>query len=176
MKIEFEPIREDFGAHVHGVDLTRPLGDETFSKLLDAFNKYALLLFRGTQLAPQQQAAFARLFPNDGGPAPYQSYLHPDCADITLLGNVTEGTGTQSAYLNKIGIEWHTDGTSSQTPAVATLLYAVEAPSRGGETLFASGYAAWDAQPDDVKRRVDGLRVRYDFGLLLWCQLRSAKQ
>ena len=50
---------------------------------------------------------------------------------------------------------------------MATLLYSVEAPSRGGETLFASGYAAWDAQPDDVKRRVEGLRVRYDFDQLL---------
>ena len=149
------------------IDLSESLSSARFAQVEDAFNEFGLLLFRRQQLSPADLSAFARRFPNDGGPAPYRTYLHPEHDDVTVLGNTPEDKRTPTAYLNKIGIEWHTDGTSSPRPAVVTLLYCVEAPSVGGETLFASGYAAWDAQPPNLKPRLEGLRVRYDFDQLL---------
>ncbi len=166
MDMQFKPFHEDFGVEVQGVDLTQALDDRAFAELFDAFNQHGLLLFRDQGISPIELGDFARRFPNNGEPPPYQTYLHPDCEDITLLGNVEDSSGSP-AYLNKIGIEWHTDGTSSQTPAIATLLYCVQAPAAGGETLFASGYALWDAQPGPVKRQIEHLSVRYDFDQLL---------
>lgn len=167
MVVEFEPIREDFGARVKGVDLSRPLSDETFASILDGFHRFGLLVFSGPEVPPELQVALARRFPNDGGLPPYKTYLLDGFPEITLLGNVDPPDGRSKAYLNKIGIEWHTDGTSHPRPMIATLLYAAEAPSEGGETLFLSGYTAWSCQPENVRRRCQDLQVRYNFGRLL---------
>lgn len=173
MSLHFEPIRDDFGVEVSGLDLCQSLNEQDFAALWQAFNQYGLLLFREQPMDARRLGELARRFPNDGGPPPYQSFLHPECDDITLLGNVARTDSQPPAYLNKIGIEWHTDGTSSATPAIATLLYCVEAPSQGGETLFASGYSAWAALPDETKGKVSAAQVRYDFDQLLQ---RQAKQ
>ena len=167
MAIEFVPIHDDFGAEVRGLDLTRPLGEASLADLMAGFNRHALLLFRGQPLEPGHEVALARCFPNDGGLSPYRTYLLDGYPEITLLGNIDPPDGRSEAYLNKIGIEWHTDGTSCRHPMIATLLYAAEAPERGGETLFTSGYTAWEVQPDEVKERARKLRVRYNFKRLL---------
>ena len=114
-----------------------------------------------SQSPPATLLKLARHFPNNGEPARHKSHFLSSHPDIELLGNVAAADGTP-AYLNKIGIEWHTDGTGKESPTSATFLYAVEAPSRGGDTLFASGYRAWEVQPDELKPQLERLRVRYN--------------
>lgn len=161
-RASFEPVREDFGAVVHGVDLSKPMDDDVFARIRDAHVKYGLLIFREQWLRPEHELTFARRFNkirlyigNDESKLPG----HPE---INVLSNVVEN-GRQIGFQAKIGIEWHTDGTGFEYPPVATVLYCVEAPQTGGETLYASGKRAWDELEAERKLRYLPLKVVYSF-------------
>jgi taurine dioxygenase len=85
---------------------------------------------------------------------------------VTLLGvNKFGADGKLDMAVYKRGAEgWHTDGSYDQEPFKATQLYALAIPSRGGDTLFASTYAAYDALPDRLRRRIEGLKGAYVYG------------
>jgi taurine dioxygenase len=161
MPLEFTPITPGFGAEVRGVDIGS-LDEPTSAAILDGFHRYGLLVFRDQELSLAQEVAFARLFPHGDGPPIYREFTIAGFPEIQKLGNVEED-GKPIAALNKVGIEWHTDGTSRQYPCVATQLYAIEAPAAGGETLFASGYTAYQLLPVETRRRIRDLKVRYNY-------------
>ena len=162
--MELRQIMPSFGAEVSGVNPC-DLSDADFRSILDALDKHQLLLFRNLLLDPEQQAAFARRFDHDPSPPNYREFLIPGTPEVYRLGNVVEN-GEPIASLNPIGIEWHTDGTSRKLPCIVTLLYAVETPSQGGETLFACGYTAFEALDEETKRLLPKLRVRYNSSVL----------
>jgi taurine dioxygenase len=160
--IKFEPIRDDFGAIVHGVELSEPLSSQQFDQIRDGHVRHGLLIFRDQTLTPEQEISFARRFNkirlylgNDDTKLPG----HPE---INVLGNVVED-GRQIGHQVKIGIEWHTDGTGFQFPAVATVLYCLESPNHGGETLFASGKRAWEELSLKRQIELETVRVLYSF-------------
>ena len=99
-------------------------------------------------------------------PHPSKSTRHPDCPEITLLGvNKFGADGKLDMAIYKRGAEGlHTDGAYDQVPFKATQLYALAMPSRGGDTHFASMYAAYDALPDRLKQRLEGLQGAYVYG------------
>lgn len=163
--IRFRDLREDFGAIVEGVDLSQPLSDLDCESIRDAHAHYGLLIFGNQKLTPKDEISFARRFNkiriaigNDGTKLPG----HPE---INVLGNVVEN-GRQIGYQVNIGIEWHTDGTGRKFPPVATVLYCLETPSRGGETLFASGKRAWEELSPTRQRQLESMRVVYSFQTL----------
>lgn len=164
MAISFTPIMPGFGATVSGVDL-RTLNDAQFEELLDGFHRWQLLLFRDQAIEPGHHVAFAKRFPHDLSPTNYTDFLVPGHPEVHRLGNVVED-GKPVASLVPLGIEWHTDGTSRQLPCIATLLYAVETPSKGGETLFASGYLAFDLLDAETQALLPTLTVRYNTNVL----------
>jgi taurine dioxygenase len=166
MPVEIEPIRDDFGAQVYGVDLNRDLDPETFRAVYDGLIRHGLLIFRGLDLPPERQIAFARRFNRIRIYIGNDDTKMPGYPEINRLGNATDENGKPIAFLNKAGIEWHTDGTGFQYPPVSTVLYCVEAPSRGGETLYASGKRAWDDLSAEQKARFAPLRVRYSYSSL----------
>ena len=104
-------------------------------------------------------------------PHPSKSTRHPEHPKITMLGiNKFDAEGKLRDEIYRRGAEgWHTDGAYNQAPFKATQLYALAVPSRGGNTLFANGYAAYDALPQRLKDRLDGVDRR----LFLW---RAARQ
>jgi len=165
MGMHFQPIREDFGAIVTGVDLREPVSDTLFADIADAHVRYGLLVFRDQQLEPTHEIDFARRFNK------IRIYLGNDDTklaghpEINLLGNIVEN-GRRIAHQVKIGIEWHTDGTGFPYPPIATVLYCVEAPSKGGETLYASGKRAWEELPAARQRELAPMRVVYSFQAL----------
>ncbi|MBN35399.1 MAG: hypothetical protein CMM46_11625 [Rhodospirillaceae bacterium] len=163
MSLSFHPVRDDFGAEVTGVDLREEMPPEVFRHVYDGLVRYGLLLFRNQNLGPEQEIAFARRFNRIRiylGNDDTKMVGHPE---INQLGNATDENGKPIAFQNKTGIEWHTDGTGFPYPPVSTVLYCVAAPAKGGETLYASGKRAWDDLPDDVKQRLEPLKVRYSF-------------
>ena len=164
MAISFTPIMPGFGAAVAGVDL-RAVTDAYFDALLEGFHRFQLLLFRDQAIEPAHHVAFAKRFPHDPSPTNYKEFLVPGHPEVHRLGNVVEN-GEPVAMLVPLGIEWHTDGTSRQLPCVATLLYAVETPSSGGETLFASGYQAFDLLDAETRALLPTLTVRYNTTVL----------
>src|SRR5262249_43702644 len=84
----------------------------------------------------------------------------------TMLGiNKFDADGNLIDAIYRRGAEgWHTDGAYNRQPFKATQLYALAVPSRGGDTLFANGYAAYDALPDRLKKRLDGVMGAFSYG------------
>ncbi len=148
-----------FGAQAGGVDLSRL--DFDFEALRKAFFDHQLLVVRGQKLSARQFLDFARRF---GKPEPHviDQFHHPEHADILILSN--EKKNGAPIGLADAGTYFHTDYSYLQIPARATLLYSIKVPSRGGDTLFADQYAAYDDLPAAMKARIEGLVARHHYG------------
>ena len=145
---EIAPVSGVIGADVKGLDLAAPLGDDAVHRLRAAFNAHQVLFFRDQHLTPEQQIAFGRRF-GELGTHPYvtPNAVHPEVIDI-----VTEADDRVN-----FGGGWHSDVTFLPEPDLGSILYAVELPPFGGDTLFASQLAAYDALSDTMKGLVADL-------------------
>ena len=132
-----------------------------FKEIWDAFFRAQVLVFRGQKLSPSEFLAFGRQF---GRPEPHviDQFHHPEHADILILSNVQKNG--QPIGLADAGTYFHTDYSYLEVPARATLLYSIEVPKMGGDTLFADQYTAYDELPAAMKRRVDGLVALHHYG------------
>ncbi len=132
-----------------------------FREIWDAFFAAQVLVFRGQKLTPTEYLAFARQF---GRPEPHviDQFHHPEHADILILSNVQKNG--QPIGLADAGTYFHTDYSYLDVPARATLLYSIQVPKIGGDTLFADQYSAYDELPEKMKRRVDGLIALHHYG------------
>ena len=154
-------LGEGFGLEASGVDLAQPLDAAQFEEIWNAFFAGQVLVFRGQKLTARQFLDFARRF---GPPEPHviDQFHHPEHADILILSNrLKEG---QPIGLQDAGTYFHTDYSYLQVPARATLLYSLEVPKAGGDTLFANQYAAYEDLPDATKARIDGLVGLHHYG------------
>ena len=159
--LELEPISPVMGAEVRGVDLGR-LDDAMFAAIRAAFNRHMLLRFPGQRLTPPELIAFSRRF-GELQIHVLDEYRHPRYPEIYLLSNVDRVTGRTTGYHPDRGtLVWHSDLSFQARPALATILYGLEVPKTGGDTLFADMRAAYDALPDATKRKVAPLRGIHD--------------
>ena len=159
--MKFTPLSPDFGIEAAGIDLSRPLPEADFEILRHRFFDHQLLVLRGQSLTPTQFAAFAGRF---GPPEPHviDQFHHPDDANILILSNRKKDG--RPIGLADGGTYFHTDYSYLDVPARATALYSVEVPRVGGDTLFADQYAAYDALPDAMKRRIEPLEAIHHYG------------
>ena len=156
------------GVEMTGVDLSRPLGDAVFRAMNDALNRHAVLLLRDQQLDPRSLAAVARRFgplerfkmlqPKSQEHA--ERYLCPEEPDISLIGNLQVNGKRVSIFTNGAP-DWHIDYMYRPSPNRCTLLYAVETPPEGADTLFSSLEAAYDALDEGLKREIEDLHDIY---------------
>jgi len=155
-------LHPQFGVEVTGVRLSEALDDATFEAILELYFEHGLLLFRGQDLNPASLAAFSRRW---GTPkiAPRKQFNLQDVPEVMLLGNVVGAGGEPKAFFNRQGVEWHSDTAGNTQIDNATFLYAVEVPSSGGDTLFCSMTAAYEALSPLQKARIEGLRVLHSF-------------
>jgi len=158
------PVTPDFAAEIGDVDLARPLGAADRAAIERAFWRYAVLVFPGQRLTPEQHLAFARRF----GPLETtirvadrgtKLRLREELADVSNLdvdGDLLEERSRLRRFqaANRL---WHTDSSFKPVPAFASLLYAREIPPVGGHTEFADARAAYDALPAETRRRLEGL-------------------
>ncbi len=130
-----------------------------------AWLDYNVLVVPGQDLEIEDFLRYSRRF---GAVVPHPSKMtrHPDYPEITMLGvNKFEPDGQLNLAIYRRGAEdWHTDGAYDQEPFKATQLYALAVPSTGGDTLFASMYAAYEALPDRLRRRLDGRNGAFTYG------------
>ena len=142
------------GADVSGVDLSEPLPDAAFLEIRDALHRHHVLAFRAQNLQPDSFLEFARRF---GPPEPHllDQFHHPEYPDMLVLSNVVRDG--KPAGLADGGTYWHSDYSYLDIPARATVLYSIEVPEVGGDTLFADQEQAYEDLPDTMKRRIDGL-------------------
>ncbi len=158
--MEFRKLSEGFGVEVNGVDL-RTLDENGFEQLKKSFYAHQVLVARSQNLTPTQFLQFARRI---GPPEPHviDQFHHPEHADILILSNVVKDgkpTGLADA-----GTYFHTDYSYLEVPARATMLYSLQVPKKGGDTLFANQYAAYDELPQDLKKRIDPLVALHHYG------------
>ncbi|HTK00364.1 MAG TPA: TauD/TfdA family dioxygenase [Bordetella sp.] len=147
------------GAEVHGLDLSKPLSGETEQALAQAFSDYALLLFRDQELRKEDLMRVARVFGplSDQGEAP---------GGLNLVSNVTPkgmnaATGEMTLPTGDGELVFHFDHCFQEHPLKGIMLYSVEIPPVGGDTLFSDMRLATRALPDDIRARIDGRTIRH---------------
>ncbi|MEZ5854210.1 MAG: TauD/TfdA family dioxygenase [Hyphomicrobiaceae bacterium] len=155
---EVRPLHPTFGCEIIGITLEEAVGEAMFAKVYEAFLDYKLILFRGVDLPPETQVAFARRF----GEVQihvmnqYHGHGHPE---IYYLSNLDAEGRPNGKHPDKGTLYWHTDGSWRDRTAQATMMYSEIVPSVGGETEFADMQAAADALPDALRARIEGRRA-----------------
>jgi len=157
-----QPTDAALGAQVHGVDL-RAFDAGIFAAIHRAWLDHQVLLFRDQQLTDEDLTSFSRRL-GDLDEAPLQETGrrfvegHPE---IYVVSNVVQD-GVPIGSLGSGEAVWHTDMSYLPAPPIASALYSLEVPPHGGDTSFCSMYAAYDALPARLKRRVEQLHVKHD--------------
>ncbi len=162
MTLDIRSLSPALGAEVVGADLSRPLSDDAFARIKRAFLDHCVLVFRDQHLTPVQHIAFSQRF-GDLHIHMLDQYLMEDHPEILVLSNVKQGG--RAIGIEDAGRYWHSDVTYEEVPPLGSLLYGVEVPPEGGDTLFASMYAAYEALDAATKRRIAGLRARHRYNI-----------
>ena len=148
------------GAEICDVDLARPLSDETFARVANAFFDSQVVVFRGQNLTPEQQIAFTRRFGELEHHVRRESCL-PGFPEILVVSNVVDDRG-KAIGAQDAGRFWHSDLSYKREPSLLSALYALEVPVRDGrplgDTTFASVVSAYEALSPGMKQRLEGLR------------------
>ena len=136
------------GAEIRGVDISKKLSNALFEKINDAFLQYQIVFFRNQKISPAQYCRFANMF------GPLQDYMFAEGVDG--FPAITEIVKTETET-ESFGSFWHSDSTYLPLPPKLTMLYAREVPERGGDTLFADMYAAYNNLSSGLREMLDPL-------------------
>ena len=159
MQMEVRPISGALGAEIFGVDFAAGVDEETFDCIRTTFHEHGVIVIRDQDLTPEQHVAAARRFgdinvnrfftPVDG---------HPEVAEVRK----------EPDQKRNIGNKWHTDHSYDDAPALGSMIYALEVPPVGGDTMFANMSLAWETLSDGMKDMLSRLEAvhssRHVFG------------
>jgi len=162
--IEVQPAGYALGAKVTGVDLSRPLDPDVVQQIKSAWTKHLVLVFPGQQLDPDTLIAFTKHFGELDNYDSQPFNRHPEYDQVMLLSNKpVDGKLPAGAYN---GQNWHTDLSYTIRPAKATMVYCIQKPSVGGDTMFANMYAAYEALSPKMRALLDDMEAVNDVGLI----------
>lgn len=157
------------GLEIAGIDLAAPLDDATLQRIRDLWTRHLVLVFPGQSLTEDQQIAFTRYF-GELDPsfveADKRSTRNPEVlriANVDEQGNKLAADHPIQRYFANLTTLWHTDGSYRAVPSFASMLHALEVTPEGGETCFANAIAAYEALPDDLKRKVEGRHMVHNY-------------
>ena len=153
-KLEVTPCSGALGAEISGVDLSCEPSDDVFDEVHRAFLEYQVIFFRAQNLTPEQHKAFGRRF----GPIITHPYLegvkgHPE------IMFVKKDKHERHNFANA----WHTDSSYQATPSLGSVLYAIDVPNAGGDTLFSNMYLAYESLSQGMRALLEPLRSRHSF-------------
>jgi taurine dioxygenase len=150
--LEIQPLTPTIGAEIRGVDLREPLDGATRRAVEQALLDHLVIFFRDQPLSPEEHVAFAKQFGEISIPPFAPKYgTKPELIVLDQVHPKDEGADA-----------WHSDNTFMPEPPLGSILRAVELPPLGGDTCFASMYAAYEALSAPIRRLVDGLRAVHD--------------
>ncbi|WP_433885627.1 taurine dioxygenase [Pseudomonas vranovensis] len=153
MSLTITPLSPALGAQISGIDLSREINKEQRDAIEQALLKHQVLFFRDQPINPQQQADFAARFGD--------LHIHPIYPNVPETPQVLVlDTAVTDVRDNAI---WHTDVTFLPTPALGAVLSAKQLPAYGGDTLWASGIAAYEALSTPLQQLLAGLTATHDF-------------
>ena len=147
------PLSHALGAQISGVDIAQPLNVEQRDAIEQALLKHQVLFFRDQPITPEQQARFAANFGD--------LHIHPIYPNVPEQPEVLILDTAQTDVRDNA--VWHTDVTFLPTPALGAVLSAKLLPAFGGDTLWASGIAAYEALSEPLKVLLQGLSATHDF-------------
>ncbi|PPR12021.1 MAG: Alpha-ketoglutarate-dependent 2,4-dichlorophenoxyacetate dioxygenase [Alphaproteobacteria bacterium MarineAlpha11_Bin1] len=167
--IDIAPSESGVGAEVLGINLARPLSEELLERIHDAFEEYRLLVFRDLYWTVKQQVAFSEHFgkledfpdPKDQADG-YKTVLRVTNIDrATNTIKSVDDPGHKSFTLGTSA--WHIDSSFRTVPSKASILYAIEMPDEGGDTMFADTTLAYDSLSEERKSALEHLVIIHDF-------------
>jgi taurine dioxygenase len=156
------PTGAAIGADVVGVDLSKPLSQETFRQIEDAWHTHLVLRFRGQKLDDPALLAFGQRFGElDSAPIHAGKDVVNPFPQITVMSNI-KVDGKPIGNLGHYEAVWHTDMSYNDLAPIGSLLYSIEIPPAGGNTGFSNMYKAWDTLPAALKKQALGRFCRHD--------------
>ena len=159
MSLSVERINDTFVGEVDGVNLSDDHSDGEIGDIRSALMKHGILVFRGQNMSNQQHVRFSQKF----GPSEIHTvkqYLLEGFPEIIALANRGD-KGTKP--IANGGAYWHSDITYKVRPPMGSILYALEIPPEGGDTLYCDMAGAYDALSDEMKDRIDGLKAVHSY-------------
>jgi taurine dioxygenase len=164
--IEIRPLSPAIGAEIHGVDLREDLPAAAITAIRQALLDHRVIFFRDAEITAQQHIAFARRFgPLEVHPATPKDQPDPEILRIT---HGPQSRGTENA--------WHSDVTWHAEPSLGSILRAIEVPAVGGDTLFASMDAAYDALSPALKEWLCTLTAVHDISRVFARKLKTSRE
>ncbi len=156
-QIEVAPLSGALGAEISGVDLSEPLEDAVFEDIREALHEHLVICFREQHLTPESHKDFGRRF----GPLNVHPHYRPVEGHPEILPILKQPGDT-----GNIGGVWHSDVSFLERPALGSLLYALEVPSHGGDTLFANQYLAYETLSEGMRGLLDELSAVHSDAVL----------
>ena len=165
--LKIRKVAGALGAEISGVDLSADLSDGVIAEIRRAFVEHQVIFFRDQTLSPERQLAFGRRF----GPLNIHPYVagHPDFPEVMEIVKEPEDR-------TNFGGGWHSDMSFLERPSIGSILYAVELPEWGGDTLFASQAAAYEALTPAFRETLEPLRAIHSAGREYSAQGHSAQK
>jgi len=163
--IATRPLHRLFGAIVEGVDVTKPIHDETFTELQNALTEFSVLVFPGQEINDAQQIAFSQRF----GPLETTKVgTRGTGSPLVILSNIGEDNrvvpfADRLNMVNRANMQWHADSSFKRIPAQTSILSAREVPVTGGNTEFVSMRVVYAELPEDLKQAVQDRVAIHDF-------------
>jgi taurine dioxygenase len=151
--VEIRPYSSAIGAEIRGVDLAQPLDNKTWATIHDAFHRHLVLFFRDQELTPGQQVEFSRRF-GELVPYPFVQGIDgfPELIDVVKMPD----------EVRNFGAGWHADMSFSDSPPLGAVLYAIEVPPVGGDTMFCNMHLAYETLSDGMKAYVEAAKGVHD--------------
>lgn len=155
-QMKIRPLSPAIGVEVAGIDVARPIDDDTMAAIRRAWEENCVALFRGQTLDEDEEVRFAERF------GPLARLISESTGDqrgqnsaVLYISNIRKD-GKLMGVLPDGEMFFHSDQCYAERPAMATMLYAMEIPARGGNTLFANGYRAYETLPAAMQQRLAG--------------------
>lgn len=142
------PLTTAIGAEIDGIDLSAPLDESQVDAVTSAFRKHLVLFFRDQTLQPEDVVRFSKLF----GPVGAYPFAEPLDGHPEVIAIIKEPE--QKTVFGGI---WHTDSTYLESPSAASVLYSLEVPEVGGDTLFSNMYLAWERLDEILKEKIKSM-------------------
>jgi taurine dioxygenase len=149
-EFKIEHLASACGGIIHGVDMSDDLSDNVIGELRQALLDHQVIFFRDQDMTPDQHKAFGRRFGTLN--------VHPQYVNLEGHPEILPVLKDPDAEKN-IGGVWHSDLTNLETPPLGSILYALDVPSRGGDTMFSNQYLAYEALSNGMKELLCGLNA-----------------
>src|SRR5260370_12452871 len=149
-RLEVHPIAGALGGEFAGGDLGAELDDATIKEIRQALLDHCVIFFRDQAFDAEQHKRLARRFG--------EIFVHPNYAGIQADPEIVM-IRREPGDTRVVGEDWHTDTTMMAKPPMDAILFAIEVPPYGGDTLFANQYRAYETLSDGSKRLLNRLRA-----------------